>query len=142
MRKSTHRQIGTFGVTDESGAGDHVRMQRGTLELVEQADWDSRVQETLHVLDCCAAQVLRMRFGIGSPPYSARELAQRLGVTKTQLRQIEAQALRTLRKRAAEAVSAVTDRRGVSRESSPATRPPMLGGVAIAADRRAQRRAS
>ena len=64
-------------------------------------DWTVReaVEKSLHSLSSREAQVIELRFGIGGKPEQTLEqIAERYGLTRERIRQIEARALRKLRK--------------------------------------------
>jgi RNA polymerase primary sigma factor len=75
------------------GAGD-----RGADDEVLHHTRVARILKLLDELDDTAAAILRMRFGLdGKNPLSLRDIAQRLGVTRRGVRQLEAAALAQLR---------------------------------------------
>jgi RNA polymerase primary sigma factor len=65
-------------------------------ELVE-SDALQQVKELLEQMDEREANVLRMRFGLGThEPHTLKEIGEQLGLTRERVRQIETEALRKL----------------------------------------------
>jgi RNA polymerase primary sigma factor len=85
---------------DDSRFGDLVEdaSARTPVEAVIEARLRSAVGELLGKVPPREAQVLRMRFGIGTEAaHTLDEIAKHVGLTRERIRQIEAKALRTLR---------------------------------------------
>ena len=58
----------------------------------------ARVAELLEAIDQREADILRLRFGIGSEePKTLKEIGERINLTRERVRQIEGEALRKLR---------------------------------------------
>lgn len=67
-------------------------------EALDKKDLAALVQNALDTLAPAAARVLRMRFGIGTHEHSLEEIGQVMGVTRERARQIEAKAIRLLKR--------------------------------------------
>ena len=70
-------------------------------EPINLLDWIARdaVKEALASLSSREAQVIELRFGIGGKdPLTLEQIGQRFGLTRERIRQIEARAMRKLRK--------------------------------------------
>jgi RNA polymerase primary sigma factor len=68
-------------------------------ETVAEALLKEHIQQALGSLPYREAQVLRMRYGLqGGPPLTLHKVGQLMGITRERVRQIEASALRRMRK--------------------------------------------
>jgi RNA polymerase primary sigma factor len=95
------------GREDDGRLGDFVPddFDDSPAEVGERSLLRRQVEELLAALSRREAEVVRLRFGLGGGlPHTLREVSRRLGLTPERIRQIEAEALRKLRRacRAAE----------------------------------------
>ena len=96
---STEESVGN---DDDVHVGDFIRDQAEAppTELAENDALKAAIGEILAELTVREAKVLRMRFGIGmNTDHTLEEVGQRFDVTRERIRQIEAKALRKLRKK-------------------------------------------
>jgi RNA polymerase sigma factor (sigma-70 family) len=85
--------------------GNVLQLEGNTYEDVETPDQNktkkelaSRIEESLDSLPMRHAKILRMRFGIGTDKeHTLEEVAEKYGVGKERIRQIEAKAMRLMR---------------------------------------------
>lgn len=92
----------SVGSDDEAHVGDFIKdqVEAPPNELAERDALKAAVGEVLAELTVREAKVLRMRFGIGmNSDHTLEEVGQRFDVTRERIRQIEAKALRKLRKK-------------------------------------------
>ena len=90
----------------EDGAGAAEKESRlhetgDSGERLDLSDWIVRdhVEKVLFSLSSREAQVIKLRFGIGGEhPQTLEQVGQHFGVTRERIRQIEAKALKKLRK--------------------------------------------
>jgi RNA polymerase sigma factor (sigma-70 family) len=100
--------IGSFGdLVDDPRAQDAYERVLDRIETQE-------LLPLLSVLSARERSVLRARFGLDGAPQSHREIAERLGVSVSRVRDIERRALAKLRSSAAAADRAATARPGSS----------------------------
>lgn len=87
----------TFGVNGLDPEIDVAAPSDGVDERDEQRAHTARIKAALGKLSPRQAEVLRLRFGIGSPPATLDEIGAALGMSKERARQIQVTALRSLR---------------------------------------------
>ena len=71
----------------------------GPVEEAERGDDREAALEVLQTLSAREQRVIRLRFGIGvCRPHTLREIGEQLGLTRERIRQIEAAALKKMRR--------------------------------------------
>ncbi len=80
------------------GGGMATRSLEATTETRSVTEFAGQVDEDLHKLSAQEEQILRLLFGIGRRPQTREELGARLGLGRGWLHQLEARALRNLRR--------------------------------------------
>ncbi len=86
---TTARRVRLFSELDE---GEYVKLDRpdhSTLDAEARLSIREEIQFALEALKPREAQVLKMRYGIGEPARSPREVADELNLTGQRIRQIE-----------------------------------------------------
>jgi len=89
------------GEDEDSTLGDFIEDTRATapIDAVMSMNLREQTRQALAALTPREEQVLRLRFGLGEPTdYTLEEVGQRFAVTRERIRQIEAKALRKLRR--------------------------------------------
>lgn len=100
------RALGSTTAGSGASGGDALWAMNDTLEdenvkRPDQALFDNydleRIDELLNVIDPREAEILRLRYGIGTgDPLTLREIGERINLTRERVRQIESEALRKL----------------------------------------------
>jgi RNA polymerase primary sigma factor len=84
---------------EDEGTADWIVDDRtqSAVEALAEADEHSRLLQALTRLDRRAADVIRMRFGLGdNRPMTLQEIGEALGLTRERIRQLEKQAMKQL----------------------------------------------
>jgi len=67
-------------------------------ETAQHREQQSRLRESLYLLDARSARIVRLRYGLeGTSPLSLRQVGEKVGLTRERVRQIEMASLRQLR---------------------------------------------
>jgi RNA polymerase primary sigma factor len=96
-----------LGDEEESSLGDFVedQMAPSPVEAAIRGNLGKLMRKVLATLPPREEQILRMRFGIGQTDCTLEEVGKLFAVTRERIRQIEAKALRKLRRPGARATS-------------------------------------
>jgi len=74
------------------------------LSSVDSDEVCNEIQKSLRTLPAREAEILRLRYGIGEREHTLQEAAERLGITRERVRQIQVKAEERLERRLAKRV--------------------------------------